>query len=48
MAINWKQGKEVIDLAKTKNLFFGEVSLKKVVEPLMRRHKSRQVGIHTK
>lgn len=24
MAINWKQGKEVIDLAKKKNLFFGE------------------------
>ena len=27
MAINWKQGKEVIDLAKKKNLFFGEVSV---------------------
>ena len=26
MAINWKQGKEVIDLARKKHLFFGEVS----------------------
>ena len=25
MAINWKQGKEVIDLARKKHLFFGEV-----------------------
>ena len=27
MAINWKQGKEVIDLARRKNLLFGEVGL---------------------
>ena len=26
MAINWKQGKEVIDLAKKNKLFFSEVS----------------------
>ena len=30
MAINWRQGKEVIDLAKKKNLFFGEVGTKHV------------------